>query len=154
MTRLAELGWRRTSIAILILIVIGQTAYFYQNFFEFVVGPKTGRLLEVARLAERHTNQTDALLIVGDDWSSLVPYYSGRKSIALPGWAPADYLDDLLRDPSPFLGGAPLGGIVFCRDRLHDYGAQAPTVEAFMAGREQIGEAGGCALLAPARRDP
>jgi len=54
-------------------------------------------------------------------------------------------------EPQRYLGDAPLGGVVYCIDKLPTYGASIPAIQAFIAGRAVLGEFGGCQLLAAGR---
>ena len=89
--------------------------------------------------------------MLGLDWSSVVPYYSERKSLAVPSWLPTSLLQKVVQDPQAFLGDRKLGAIVWCSDGSAAFRDRLPMLEAFFAGRTVLTEAGACKLLSTQR---
>jgi hypothetical protein len=108
-------------------------------------------LLRVAQFAHDNTEENAALIVIGDAWSSGIPYFSKRRSLVIPGWTPKPLVKGMLSDPQHFLGDAPLGGVVYCAGQLPTYNVNVPLVAAFVAGRKRLFEFGGCEFLSPNR---
>jgi hypothetical protein len=84
--------------------------------------------------------------VIGDEWSSGVPYFSQRRALALPSFAPAPLIEGVLKQPKLYFGSAGLGGIVVCND-LSEYPPDIrPMIVAFLAGRTAAAQAGACRL--------
>lgn len=156
LSRVFETASRALAVTLLAIIVAGQLWLFYDRFmpyqrFDYSQNPA----LLIAQAARDATDPKAVLIIIDGDWSSVIPYYSNRRSVMAPGWRHRDavkpILDSLLSDPTPFLGGATLGGIVYCADQLARYGDRAPRVQAFVAGRRRLAAFGSCELLSPDR---
>lgn len=142
----AQTGRRILAGLLLIVILLGQLAYFrnaYAPVFDHDL--HVSDVAQIARLAKEKTSNDDALLVLGQDWSSAVPYYSERKVLALPAWAPLPMFEQILEKPEMFLGGLHLGAVVFCKGG--GYGGRSSLIEAFVAQRSVIAEAGTCKLL-------
>ncbi|HTD28004.1 MAG TPA: hypothetical protein VK660_01305, partial [Xanthomonadaceae bacterium] len=72
-----------------------------------------GRTVQLARFVRAHTQEDQALLIVGLDWSSEVPYYAVRRSVAVSDEIPPRQLGRLL-DPKVAFGNSALGSMIVC----------------------------------------
>src|SRR5262249_37296761 len=92
-----------------------------------------------------------ALIIVDPSFSSAIPYYSERKSLALHRWVSRDLMQRVFQNPQAFLGDNQLAGIVFCSDRIQEYSDRVPLIRDFVSDHRVVGEAGDCQLLAPQR---
>ena len=106
-------------------------------------------LFRIAKATRSFVPDNKSILVLGQDLSSAVPYYSRRKSLMLPSWMPPGLTKQALDDPERFLGGQKLGGIVYCTSYTYD--DEAPLIDAAITGREVIAEAGPCKLLGPTR---
>ncbi|WGD28369.1 hypothetical protein AncyloWKF20_11115 [Ancylobacter sp. WKF20] len=145
-------GLRAISLLCLMVIGVGQYLFFQKIYSEVIKNDHVqDRTLQIALIAKAQTQPSQSLLVIGEDWSSAVAYYSERKSLTLPAWATRANIERVFADPQAFLGDRPLGGIVFCANRAADYGAAAPLVQSFVADRAVMGEFGGCQLLAAQR---
>ena len=148
---LAENGRPKLAAFILIAVVGGQVWYFFNNYAAFVTTDlRVDPTYKIAKLVRKHTARDEALLVFGLDWSSVVPYYSRRKSLAVPNFATDAQIKRILARPGDFLGGLSLGAIVLCNS--NELGKRAPEIEAFVAGREEIGSAGPCRAFSAAVR--
>lgn len=145
-------GYPAISLACLAAIAVGQVLFFQKTYIDVIENDHAqDRTLQIALIAKAQTQPNQSLLVLGEDWSSAVAYYSQRKSLTLPGWAPQAAIERVLANPQAFLGDRPLGGIVFCANKVTDYAAAAPLVQSFVADRAVMGEFGGCQLLAAQR---
>jgi hypothetical protein len=148
---IATAGYRRTAALLLVMLTASQLAFFWREEAPYLTADLTrSPQLSIALMARQRTPPGSGLVIIGDDWSSTIPYYAERKAVSVPGWTPRPVLERLLADPAAFLGGRPLGGIVHCplSPAPPDI---APQLQAFVAGRRVLGKAFGCHLLAAAR---
>jgi hypothetical protein len=100
--------------ATLLGIIVGGQLWSFQASFADVI--ETNRTLDpvyvIARAAKRLVAPDRALLVLGQDWSSAIPYYSERRSLAMPAWN--GLAEKVLNDPSEFLGPWRLGAVIFC----------------------------------------
>ena len=98
------------------------------------------------------SESSSSLIVIGDDWSSAIPYYAQRKALTPPNWEPVSLWQRQLAAPQEFLGDTRLGGIVFCADAApHDVERQT-LVKDFISDRAILGEASGCQFLAPEKK--
>jgi hypothetical protein len=131
-------------------ILVGQILFFQTQYAPVVSTDQTKNpFFIIARAAKESMPENAGLIVLGDDWSSEVPYYAERKSIAVPNWLKPDLTKKILDDPEQFLGGRKLGGIVYCGDGSK--GKKGPLYDAAVEGRELIAQAGPCRLFAPTR---
>lgn len=143
---------RWIAIGLTVVIAAGQLLFFYDRFAPYLDYDYSNQPLpRVAQFAHDHTPQNAALIVIGDAWSSGVPYFSKRRSLVIPGWTQRPLLESIFSDPQRFLGDAPLGGVVYCAQQLATYHANAPLVTAFLAGRQRLFEFNGCEFLSPGR---
>jgi hypothetical protein len=144
------LGQPFLASVVLALIVAGEIAFFQASYANVIQADTTKTsLYGIARAARQYVPEDEGLLALGNDWSSEVPYYAERKSLALPGWAPLPLVRKMLRDPKRFLGNRELGGVVVCRRPGFD--EKAPPFAKFLKGRAVIATAGECRLLSATR---
>jgi hypothetical protein len=64
------------------------------------------RRTQTARL----TKSNESLLFFGDNFSSVVPFYSERKSLGVVPWTSPLLFDEIVSDPQSLLGDAPWAG--------------------------------------------
>jgi hypothetical protein len=146
---IARTGHRALAGLILITISLGQVFYFRSAYATiFALDLKLSDVNRIAQLAKANTTPEDGLVVLGQDWSSAVPYYSERKALVIPGWAPLPVFQQMLAKPEMFLGDLHLGAVVYCPEG-DGYGDRKPLVDAFVAQRVVIAEAGTCKLLSP-----
>jgi len=105
------------------------------------------RLRKVAEILRDNTSPNSSFIVIGDDWSSTIPYYSERKGLALAPYIPKALTEKILANPQSFLGDRPFAAIVVCLDQIATYKESAPLIETFIADKALIGEFGGCQVL-------
>ena len=74
-------------------------------------------LLGVADVVRRYSPERSGIVVFGTDWNSTIAYYSRRKSFTVPSWPNADWdkqYNSVWKDPKAYLGGNPIGALVFC----------------------------------------
>jgi hypothetical protein len=158
-------GWHKAAAVMLVFILISQ-AQFFRNFYwqhiqyDNIEDP----VVITAQAAREATKSNESLLFFGDDFSSVVPFYSERKSLGVVPWTSPPLLDQMISDPQSLLGNAPLGGIIDCRRPLQTsmeqmgkidawlYSAeQEAKIDALLANRRTVFHNGRCRLMAPDR---
>ncbi len=143
---------RLLGLGVLLIVVAGQVAFFYLHFYpSMTIAGNESRLYRIAIEARSRTAPNQSLIVIGDDWSSIVPYYAERKSIAIPSWASGTVITKLIADPQSLLGDYPLGGIVVCQDHLGDYKEHASELAKFVSMRRVLASADGCMLFGEQR---
>ena len=58
----------------------------------------------------RLTKSNESLLFFGDNFSSVVPFYSERKSLGVVPWTSPPLFNKIISDPQSLLGDAPWAG--------------------------------------------
>jgi 4-amino-4-deoxy-L-arabinose transferase-like glycosyltransferase len=146
---IADRGQPWVAAVVTVGILVTQIAYF-QATYDGVIRADFREAPEfvIAEAAKRYVGRKDALLVLGRDWSSAIPYYSRRKSLAVPNWVATPLLGRILDDPEAFLGKRRLGGVVYCDSK--GFGDRTARVDAFIRARTLIAKAGPCKLLSAA----
>jgi len=74
---------------------------------------KQSEKLELGSMVNSETSNDSAIIVFGDSWSSAFAYHSNRRAFTFPGWQSLGVSeDDILRNPSPYIGDHPLGAII------------------------------------------
>jgi hypothetical protein len=131
-------------------VVGGQFLRFYASFAGIITADVSdNRELKVGRLARDLTPPGDALLVIGSEWNSAIPYEAERKAVMLSSLHAPALVRDVLAHPGDFLGGMRLGAIVYCADGAQHLQADQRDVQHFLANRKMLAEVGGCQFLSP-----
>lgn len=104
-------GWvKPIALICLMIIVIGFLQSFVTDYLPSsrIVGSDQ---LKVGHEVRMYTRPSDAILVFGDDWNSVIAFYSQHRSLTVPEW-PSVPRGLILADPPRFLGGMPVGAIV------------------------------------------
>jgi hypothetical protein len=108
----------------LILVIGSQLLWFYGYFVRDITHPLYQRLLAIAISVKANTDPDGVVIIYGQEWSPVIPYYSERRALMEPGWMPmADAITRLHQVDSP-IGGYPVEALVRCpspRDGYPEY---------------------------------
>jgi hypothetical protein len=149
---LIDKGWLKTTLAVLLCIVASQLHYFHEYFWNTVANDNVrSPSVLTAKAAKDATKPEESLLFFGDGWSSVIPFYSERRSLAVPRYTPQLTFEKILADPQSFLGEAKLGGVIDCRlPQWQKYWPeQIVQIDQFMAGRKIVFQNEYCRLAAP-----
>ncbi len=68
----------------------------------------------IAIYLKEHQAENDFSVIVGQDWNSTIPYYSGRYAVMIPPWVPWETRAAIMRNPDSYAGGRRIGAVVYC----------------------------------------
>lgn len=127
--------YRTTSVIFIftLFIVVFNLYMFMQDYWPYLYSLQTSlithsnRVLEVSSVLRKNTPENSVIVIFGMEWSSEVPYYAERKSFAIPDWKDRPgwpgksswnkKYQEILENPTPYLGGKEIGAIVYCGDR-------------------------------------
>ncbi len=80
--------------------------------------------MDVGKFIKKNTPKDSAIMVVGDDWSPEVAFYSKRKALYIPNWVdgffPVDEeaLSAALKNPESMLGGLKLAAVVVRNQEL------------------------------------
>jgi hypothetical protein len=69
-------------------------------------------ILQVTDYLQKNTPENSVLIILGADWSPLVPYYSKRRSLMIPDWT--NLTDDQVNQALRNLKGEKIGALLVC----------------------------------------
>jgi len=128
---------------LLVVTVLSQLLRFYGFFAKDIANPYYRELLPLAQSVKTNTAPDSVILIYGQEWSPVIPYYSERRAVMEPEWIPLpDMVASLRRVPTP-VGGHPVEAIVHCRSPWDNQIEYARMFAAFdIAFRKQ--HMGGC----------
>ena len=100
---------------------------------------------QIAEAIRTGTTAQGVVVAFGQDWSSELPYFSGRRAVMIPDWASDEVLASLAADDAA-LGGLPLAALVNCPSQVGSSPGrvqwQAEIIRRYAAGGQQ--EIGGC----------
>jgi len=142
--------WDRSRLAasVLLAVLVGSQLFFFHAFFkpEILRDTRVVDVYKIGQLVQEKVPPETVIVVIGQDWSSAVPYYAERRGLVLATWFPRSIWETLLMDPAKLLGDRKLGGIVDCGTQGYD--ESIDLIRKFMADREVIAELQTCRLLA------
>lgn len=106
------------------------------------------RISQIAALIRAGTPEQGVVVAFGDDWSSELPYRSGRRAVMIPDWA-ADTALAALAHTDDALGGLSLAALVECPNNVGTSPERAQWQAAIVQRYAQgvpAQEIGGCRL--------
>jgi hypothetical protein len=138
---------RPLALFAVLVIAISQVDFFYRAYAP-VFNPEAWNapVIRIALAAKQSTAQDQGLIVFGNEWSSIIPYYSERKALVIPSWAPQETFDELFKNPKRLLGNLDFGGVIVCPGYLDSYGANRPSIEALINGKKMLADAETCKL--------
>jgi len=106
--------WRKVlGIVVLLVCVFNSIERYYDDLYQTQRNNAT-HLDNLASEIRNVTQPKDVVLIFSQDWSSEIPYYSGRRTLIWPRWMEQDMDAPSLREAISRLGDNKIGAIVFC----------------------------------------
>jgi hypothetical protein len=106
------------SFIILMTLILACQIYTYSNTYYIATTYKWSPVMDVCKFIKKNTPKDSAIMVVGDDWSPEVAFYSKRKALYIPNWVdgffPVDEeaLSAALKNPESMLGGLKLGAVI------------------------------------------
>jgi hypothetical protein len=144
---LYESRQKLVAVALFSVILFSQLQFFNEFYWPYITSDRTGGVvIQAALKAKAITSEKQGVLVFGADWSSVIPFYSQRKSLAVPRWSPIPMATRILADPSPFFGEVTVGAVVSCKSGPYNAKDQ---VEAYLSRLRVVYE-GDCTVFAPA----
>jgi hypothetical protein len=152
-TALLEKGWY-ISAGLAMFCILSSQGFFFREYFwpPVLYDSMHGPVIVAAKAARDKTSPDESVLVFGEDWSSAVPFYSERRSLAFPSNPVVEpLLKQVLANPQAFLGTAKLGAIVDCR--VKSATPYRPEVDklitAFMEGKTVLFQSDNCKVTSP-----
>ncbi|CAN7660403.1 hypothetical protein [Rhizobium sp. LjRoot258] len=120
----------KTAIVILTAIFAGNVFYVERFYQPLISNDAMGdELLKVGQVIQNNTSEKQAIVVVGSDWSSEVPFYANRKGFAVKNHTPDPIVVNAINNPESVFGGAKLGAIVDCRSLFNNLNSFAGVAE-------------------------
>ena len=140
---IAGKGYKKIATFVAAAMVVGQLTFFHANYYPAVTRTSTG-LLRFALAVKNLTPPDGSLIIINKDWSSLIPYYSQRKSLIISDWISNPLLERMIADPQDFLDNRRLAGIVVCDSKsVHKI---VKKFQFILDKQEEVAREGNCRL--------
>jgi hypothetical protein len=108
-----RLGWpvTLTITALLCIASVKEYRSTYGKLARIAINTNNNETLGIASSLRSAIDPNEALIIYGKDWSSELPFYVDRKSLAVPSWF--EQTEDVIENSHSYLGPLKLGAIVF-----------------------------------------
>lgn len=120
-SRLFSTGHRQAAWNLLVLTVASQLVWFGLFFLRDIRHPLDRPLLRIAQAIKETTDPDSVVVIYGQDFSSVIPYYAQRRALMEPDWIPYEgTLERARRMLSP-QGGHPVEAVVRCKSRMDQF---------------------------------
>jgi len=117
-SRLFSTGHRRAGWNLLALTVVSQLLWFPVFFLRDIRHPFDRPLLQIAQAINTNTDPDSVVVIYGQNWSPVIPYYAQRRALMEPDFVrPGETLARARRMLSP-QGGHPVEAIVRCKSAM------------------------------------
>ncbi len=123
-------GWQHAAGMLLLLLAVGVSAWRYQTLHERLQRNADPHLIHIAESVRRVTDPDEVIIVLGDDWSSRVPYYAERRALMVADWAERVPLSQALDN----LATCRVGALVALnQSRAADWNpAQEPEIAAYL----------------------
>jgi hypothetical protein len=114
-------GSKPRFVTVIALLVAFNWSLFDWNFRHMVYSayPRTATAYTIGKYLKETQDPEDVTVIVGLEYSSVLPYYAGRYALMVTELAPAELRSQLLHHPERFIGDRRVGSVVHCRIREH-----------------------------------
>lgn len=116
--RLFSVECYRAAWVCLVFVLASQLLWFRVHFMPDIRHPQGEWQIAIAQAVKSHTGPGGVVIIYGQNWSPVVPYYAERRALMEPDFVPrADVIARLRHALSP-VGGYPVEAIVRCPSRI------------------------------------
>lgn len=139
---------RLVAWGLLAVFVAGNLWTFRTTFYPVMTANwSASEIVRIGEKVQALVPEEGGIIVLGQDWSSEVPYYSDRRALAIAAWFPPALVQEALNDPQAALGEASFGGVVVCGSSDLYPPPLRPMIDAFKNGRRVLAVAGGCRFL-------
>lgn len=105
----------------LLLIIFAQGISFYKGYF-IDFHKNTSEVLEFSKIIKNNTHENSCIIVIGDDWSPDLAFFSGRRALYFPYWLSVEktnvLLEKIKNSPNSLFGGCPIGATIIHRGDL------------------------------------
>lgn len=110
----SPLPFKRLIGLILFCVIAFSSLSYYLNGYR-LYQEEGYDLSKIAFEFKKYTDEDDVIIIIGEDWSSEVPYYIDRRAVMIPNWLSLDPGEAYFQKVKKNLkdGGYKVGGVVF-----------------------------------------
>jgi hypothetical protein len=112
--RLFSAEYYRTAWVSLLLVIASQLLWFRVHFIANILHPQGEWQMAIAQTVRSHTEPGSVVIIYGQNWSSVIPYYAERRALMEPDFVPRGDVIARLRHALSPVGGYPVEAIVRC----------------------------------------
>ncbi|KAF1014501.1 MAG: hypothetical protein GAK31_01987 [Stenotrophomonas maltophilia] len=118
-------GKPRRALALAVLLCLLSTGFGLAHYLKNMKEARAPtQVSKIAALIDPATPASGVVVACGQDWSSELPYVSGRRALMVPDWASDDALKALAGSDAA-LGGLPLAALVECPNQIGHTPARA-----------------------------
>jgi hypothetical protein len=114
-------GHRQGGWNLLALIVASQLFWFGLFFVRDIRNPLDRPLLAIAQAIDEKTDPEGVVVIYGQEWSSVIPYYARRRALMAPVTVPDDETLERAHHMLAPEGGYPVEAVVRCKSKLDQF---------------------------------
>jgi hypothetical protein len=111
-------GRHRLAWGCLLLILGSQLIWFRARFLAEIMNPSGVGLIAIAEKIKSNTLPDTTIMIYGDEWSPVIPYYAERRALMEPSFVPRVETLARLQSALSVLGRSDVGAIVRCASPL------------------------------------
>src|SRR6266481_2365355 len=117
-SRLFSTGHRQGGWNLIALIIASQLVWFGLFFVRDIRNPLDRPMLAIVQAIDERTDPESVVVIYGQDWSSVIPYYARRRALMAPDTVPVDEKIDRAHRMLAPQGGHPIEAVVRCKSEL------------------------------------
>jgi hypothetical protein len=141
-TRLFSTGHRQAGWNLLAVTVASQLLWFPVFFLRDIREPFNRPLMAIAQAINTRTNRDSVVVIYGQDWSSVIPYYAQRRALMEPDHIPYEETLGRARRMLASQGGHRVEAVVRCKspmDRFPEFNEIFANIDRKFAKRQIAG---------------
>ena len=124
-TRLFSTGHRQAGWNLLALTVASQLVWFALSCVRDIRNPLDRPLLAIAQSVNANTDPDGVVVIYGQDWSSVIPYYAERRALMEPdsvvSMVPKETTIEWARRMLAPQGGHPVEAVIRCKSQMDQW---------------------------------
>ena len=117
-SRFFSTGHRQAGWNLLALAVVSQLLWFRLFYVRDIREPLDRPLLAIAQAVNTKTDPDSVVVIYGQDWSPVIPYYARRRAVMVPEFVPDEETVERAHHMLAPQGGYPIEAVVRCKSQL------------------------------------